>query len=89
MANVPIVSTIKEDGRVLFITVCMAFDYSDGFRGCNWHLFDEDGHVISYGYSRGWDQQGAGSAIYAMRYARRAARRYLKRQAKKRRFGMR
>lgn len=80
MANVPYVSTIQEDGRTLFICVTSATVADDGFKGCNWYLYNEAGKTVSYGYSRGWDQQGGGSALYAMKYGRRAAKRYLARE---------
>lgn len=79
MGNVASVSTIKGETKILFAVVNSTTVYSDGFKGCNWYLYDEDGKTISYGYSRGWDKQGAGSRISAMKNARASARRHLKR----------
>jgi hypothetical protein len=48
----------------------------DRFPGCYWFLYDESGRTISYGESKGWSGDGAGSAISAMRLAMAAARRW-------------
>jgi len=76
MANLPDVRFHEApDGRKWVAIVTSAFEYSDGFRGCNWMLYDPDGALEGYGYSKGWDGQGAGSALRAHDNARAAARR--------------
>jgi hypothetical protein len=47
----------------------------DRFEGCYWHLYDMEGQTVSYGHSRGWNGDGAGSALSAMKLAKAAARR--------------
>ena len=47
----------------------------DGFKGCYWQLYDRNGDTVSYGESKGWSGDGAGSALSAMKLAKAAARR--------------
>jgi len=47
----------------------------DNFCGCYWQLYDDRGKLVSYGESRGWNGNGAGSALSAMKLAKTAARR--------------
>ena len=51
----------------------------DRFPGCYWHLYNSDGSIESYGSSKGWSGDGAGSALSAMKLAKAAAKRRDKR----------
>lgn len=63
------------DGRKWVAVVTSATQHHDGFRGCWWELYDPNGKRSASGLSRGWDKEGAGSALSAHDYARRAAKR--------------
>lgn len=76
MANLADVRFLKDPtGRMWVAVVTSAMQYSDGFKGCNWQLYSPEGKIVTYGISRGWDGEGAGSALSAHDYARRAAKR--------------
>lgn len=79
MGNVPYVSTVRKNNRTLFVAVCSATVYEDGFKGSSWWTYDEDGNPMSHGYSKGWDGEGAGSALTAMQNGRASAHRHLRR----------
>lgn len=53
--------------------------FPDGRKGCYWHLYDENGRIVSSGMSKGWDGNGTGSNPAALKLARRAAVRHSRR----------
>lgn len=65
MANLPYCVTVRRADRVLFIAITSARSYEDGFNGNHWRLYDEDGKLVSYGYSEGYQKSGMGSALMA------------------------
>lgn len=63
------------NGQKWVAVVTSATQYHDGFRGCWWVLYSPTGKTEGRGFSRGWDKEGAGSALSAHDYALRAAKR--------------
>ena len=60
--------------------ICVVDSPRQGESHATWFLYDLDGKTISYGYSKGWDKDGAGCIPGAMTNAKRAAKReYIKR----------
>lgn len=82
MANLAYVETVRQGEHVMICIVNSAHHGSCGFRGCWWQLYDQDGKSQGHGMSKGWDKDGAGSALSAMKLAKAAAKRRLKRLAK-------
>jgi hypothetical protein len=76
--NVPTVHSFNVDNQRFFSIVSSGVP--DSFHGCYWHLYSLEGKLLTSGYSKGWDQDGAGSAISAQRLAKRAAARIARRQ---------
>lgn len=55
--------------------ICAVTLPREGETVAKWHLYDLDGKTISWGYSKGWGQDGCGCIPAAMNNAKRAARR--------------
>lgn len=77
MANIPYVEVHKDPkGNPWVIIVNSARPHDDGFLGCHWHLYScAHGKLESYGFSKGYGGDGAGSALTAMANAKKAMRR--------------
>lgn len=75
--NVPDVMVITVKGTKFIVAVSSGAP--DRFPGSYWYLYDIDGKTLGYGQTKGWDGQGAGSALRARDLARAAARRRLRR----------
>ncbi len=81
MANVPTVEFVKQDGFTVVCIMTSADMRNDGFQGVNYVNYDvETQKVVGYGYSKGWDGQGAGSMISGAKNAKIAAHRYINRR---------
>lgn len=54
----------------------------DGFKGSHYCNYDADGKLVGRGLSKGWTDDGWGSAVMAMKNARRAATRHIRKLEK-------
>jgi hypothetical protein len=77
--NVPSLEIIRDGDR--WLAAIVTSGAPDQFPGCYWFLYDETGHQVTYGFSKGFDGGGAGSWPCAERLARRAAKRHFRRLA--------
>lgn len=77
--NVPDVHVIEVLGHKFIVAINSGLP--DNFRGTYWYLYrHEDGKVLAYGQSRGFDGVGGGSALSARALARAAAHRRVRRK---------
>ena len=84
--NVPDVTVYKYAGhRFIIVSDTRRPDAA----GCYWRLYDIDARLLCYGYSLGWDGDGAGAALSAPKLAKAAARRLVRKwnRASARRLG--
>ena len=81
MANFADCRLVTDDsGEACIVAVTSA--RPDGLKGCYYTLHTPDGKLVWSGESKGWDGEGAGSALSAMKAGKAAARRWLARQQK-------
>lgn len=81
MANYPDCSLVTDElGNHCIVAVTSA--RPDGLVGCYYTLHSGKGNIVGHGQSKGWDGDGAGSALSAMKNGKAAAKRWLKRQKK-------
>jgi hypothetical protein len=62
--------------------ICAVQLPNQGFPTARWAVYDLDGKKLSWGFSEGIEQSGAGSIPMAMTNAKRAARRILNKEKK-------
>lgn len=86
--NLPYVTTVTKHVRyiagslvcepvTITCVVTSATTLEDGFKGSHYCNYDSTGKCVGRGYSKGWNKDGWGSAVMAMKNARRAAARHI------------